>query len=224
MCCKDITDVYQLLKASGICKEDLHSHNLPIFDNTLPVDQTTNEPQSPATTCNQYLVLKKWRDIHPGTEFRCFVSHKKLIAISPRDWPQYHEYIGAQRVNIVNDIVSLFKEHIKPKFPLFDCKFSICCSTFLQHNFLLHFWWTEECWPKYFIDLKNCFFFKSPTDTFDVVRDRKDKVYLLDFAPFGEKYGDALAFTWEELMTDLEVSSTFFLWIFSSIDFSLPNK
>lgn len=68
------------------------------------------------------------------------------------------------------------------------------------------------------------FFFKSPTDTFDVVRDRKDKVYLLDFAPFGEKYGDALAFTWEELMTDLEVSSTFFLWIFSSIDFSLPNK
>ena len=54
----DLTDVYQLLKASSICKEDL--------------DRIQEE--------NFYcLVLKKWRDIHPGTEFRCFVKDRNII-------------------------------------------------------------------------------------------------------------------------------------------------
>lgn len=124
MCCKDITDVYQLLKASGICKEDLMDHNLPIFEtnavNGLETDEQSSSPTARAT--NQYLVFKKWHDIHPGTEFRCFVRNKRIIGISPRDWPQYHEYICTQKVNIINDIVTMFKEHVKPKFPLFDCK------------------------------------------------------------------------------------------------------
>lgn len=112
MCCKDITDVYQLLKASGICKEDFGSYDI------LDVDNTKNNDYK------QYLIFKKWHDIHPGTEFRCFVRNKCIIGISPRDWPQYHEYVCAQKLNIVNDIVTLFKEHIKPKFPLYDCKLS----------------------------------------------------------------------------------------------------
>lgn len=129
MCCKDITDIYQLLKASGICKEDLGCHNLPVFD-LEPLAEACSSTDTDSSDSsinaskenNQFLIFKKWHDIHPGTEFRCFVRNKKLIAISPRDWPQYHEYICTQRVNIVNDIVSIFKEHIKPKFPLYDCK------------------------------------------------------------------------------------------------------
>lgn len=129
MCCKDITDVYQLLKASGICKENLMCYNLPVFDRE-PMNEACSSTDTDSSDtnhteindCNQYLIFKKWHDIHPGTEFRCFVRNKNLIGISPRDWPQYHEYICSQRVNIVNDIVSIFKEHIKPKFPLYDCK------------------------------------------------------------------------------------------------------
>lgn len=120
MCCKDITDVYQLLKASGICKEDLSVENRPT------IERSTNAIDAPATSetskCQQFLVFKKWLDIHPGTEFRCFVRSKRLIGISPRDWPQYYEHICAQKLSIVSDIVTLFKEHIKPKFPLYDCK------------------------------------------------------------------------------------------------------
>lgn len=131
MCCKDITDVYQLLKASGICKEDLGcQYDVPILKESviLNADSSTDDDSSDSSTDQKsavnsnFLILKKWRDIHPGTEFRCFVRNKKLIGISPRDWPQFHEYIGGQRVNIVNDIVSMFKEHVKPKFPLYDCK------------------------------------------------------------------------------------------------------
>ncbi|XP_031638096.1 cell division cycle protein 123 homolog, partial [Contarinia nasturtii] len=162
MCCKDIIDVYQLLKASGICKEDLSCHNLPIFDlEPLAEACSSSDTDSSDSSINQsmensqYLIFKKWHDIHPGTEFRCFVQNKRLIGISPRDWPQYHEYICTQRVNIVNDIVSTFKEHIKPKFPLYDY-------------------------------------------VFDVVRDAKDRVFLLDFSPFNEKYTESLAFEWSD--------------------------
>lgn len=166
MCCKDITDIYQLLKASGTCKEDLASYNLPIFDGNVidvGVDSDAHQNASnPSETGNQFLIFKKWHDIHPGTEFRCFVRNKKLIGISPRDWPQYHDYICTQRINIVSDIVSMFKEHIKQKFPLFDY-------------------------------------------IFDVVRDAKDQVFLLDFSPFNEKYTESLAFEWSELLNNSEV-------------------
>lgn len=121
MCCKDITDIYQLLKASSICKEDLACHNLPLFG--IPNE---NDASGNSSTCtNQYLTLKKWHDIHPGTEFRCFVRDNNIIGISPRDWPQYHEHICTQKLDIVNDIVSMFKEQIKDTFPLRDCKFEI---------------------------------------------------------------------------------------------------
>lgn len=97
----DLTDVYQLLKASSICKEDLSR-----------VDQEGI----------YHLVIKKWKDIHPGTEFRCFVKNRNLIAISPRDWPQYHEHFKTQKQDIIKDIVSLFKEKIKEKFATESCK------------------------------------------------------------------------------------------------------
>lgn len=149
MCCKDISDVYQLLKASSICKEDLLCHNLPVFEESTQIIDDTEangngqdddseddeneeeEEEDIDTNCpsKQYLIFKKWRDIHPGTEFRCFVRNKRIIGISPRDWPQYHKYICTQKVDIVNDIVSLFKEHIKPKFPLYDCKYYLCKIT-----------------------------------------------------------------------------------------------
>jgi len=146
---KDITDVYQLLKASSICKEDLVQLNVPIDDG--------EGGSSTSLDRDMFLVLKKWREIHPGTEFRCFVRNKNLIAISPRDWPQYHAHILTQRKDIINDILSMFKEQIKTKFPLNDY-------------------------------------------VFDVVRDTKDRVFLLDFSPFGEKWSDSLAFEWNDLL------------------------
>jgi D123 len=90
--------VYQLLKASSILKEDFSQGN------------------------NHYLIFKKWKEVHPGSEFRCFVRNRNLIAISPRDWPQYHEHFKTQKRDIIKDIVSLFKEKIKEKFSIENCK------------------------------------------------------------------------------------------------------
>ncbi|KAJ6637584.1 Cell division cycle protein 123 like [Pseudolycoriella hygida] len=146
---KDINDVYQLLKASSLCQEDLTQLNASVDDG--------REGSSSTLYRDSFLVFKKWREIHPGTEFRCFVRNKNLIGISPRDWPQYHAHILTQNKDIVNDIKSMFKEHIKTKFSLNDY-------------------------------------------IFDVVRDTKDRVYLMDFSPFHEKWSQPLAFTWDELL------------------------
>lgn len=56
-------------------------------------------------------------------------------------------------------------------------------------------------------------FLRLSTDVFDVVRDTKDRVYLLDFSPFGEKWSDSLAFEWDDLLK---------IVIFS-IDFAMRN-
>lgn len=120
---RDIADAYQLLKASSCTKEDV---GRPI------------EPQ--------LLVVRQWMDIHPGTEFRCYVKDASLIgkteldearrgtyfigflllllllAISPRDWPQFHGHIPLQKREIISDIRSMFLEHIKHKFPLDSCE------------------------------------------------------------------------------------------------------
>lgn len=43
---------------------------------------------------------------------------------------------------------------------------------------------------------------KFVSDVFDVVRDSKDEILLLDFSPFGDKWSDSLAFSWEQLWED----------------------
>lgn len=101
--------------ASNVHEDDDDTANYSLSDDTRSADESNQQT-------NQYLIFKKWHDIHPGTEFRCFVRNKRIVGISPRDWPQYHKYICSQKIDIVHDIVSLFKEHIKPKFPLYDCK------------------------------------------------------------------------------------------------------
>lgn len=66
--CTCPSDVYLLLKSS-----DFISHDL-----TQPFDACDD----PTSSDVQYeLVLRKWTDINPGMEFRCFVKNKKVIDV-----------------------------------------------------------------------------------------------------------------------------------------------
>ncbi|GAB0091055.1 Cell division cycle protein 123 homolog [Sergentomyia squamirostris] len=134
----DVAEVYQLLKASNFSKMDLSPERG--FDSGF----------------NFCLILRKWQEINPANEFRCFVRDHTLLAISPRAWPEYYEHIYQQKSDIVRDICTMFKEHIKNRFPLKDY-------------------------------------------VFDVVRERKDSVQLVDFAPFAPEHTHSLAFEWLEL-------------------------
>uniref|UniRef100_A0A1L8DDE0 Uncharacterized protein n=1 Tax=Nyssomyia neivai TaxID=330878 RepID=A0A1L8DDE0_9DIPT len=138
---RNLDEVYQLLKASNFSKMDL------------------SPERGFACGFSYFIVLRKWQEINPASEFRCFVRNHTLIAISPRAWPEYYEHIYQQKSDIIRDICTLFKEYIKNRFPLADY-------------------------------------------VFDVVRERKDSVQLVDFSPFDQQYTNSLAFDWLELEDD----------------------
>lgn len=60
--CRDLSDVYQLLKASTICKQDI-------------------EADGAGSAVPHYLHVRRWLEIHPGTEFRCYVRQRRLIGM-----------------------------------------------------------------------------------------------------------------------------------------------
>uniref|UniRef100_A0A8D0UZI6 Translation initiation factor eIF2 assembly protein n=2 Tax=Sus scrofa TaxID=9823 RepID=A0A8D0UZI6_PIG len=106
--CKTLSDIFLLFKSSDFITRDF----------TQPFIHCTDDSPDP---CMEYeLVLRKWCELIPGAEFRCFVKENKLIVV------------------------------------------------------------------------------------FDIYRDSRGKVWLIDFNPFGE-VTDALLFTWEELLSGRSV-------------------
>lgn len=57
-------------------------------------------------------------------------------------------------------------------------------------------------------------------DVFDVVRDCKDHVFLLDFSPFGEKWTESLAFEW----VDFENANEKVKWFSCTYIFSISES
>lgn len=141
--CKALSDIFLLFKSSDFITRDL----------TQPFIHCTDD--SPDPSLNYELVLRKWCELIPGAEFRCFVKENKLIGISQRDYTQYYDHISKQHEEICRSVQEFFKKHIQYKF--------------LDEDFV-----------------------------FDVYRDSRGKIWLIDFNPFGE-VTDSLLFTWDEL-------------------------
>uniref|UniRef100_A0A224XSJ0 Putative cell division cycle protein n=1 Tax=Panstrongylus lignarius TaxID=156445 RepID=A0A224XSJ0_9HEMI len=104
--CSNLQDIYLLLKSSDKISQDLDAKY-----NKIP--------------SKYFIVLKKWEDIHPGSEFRCFVSDKQLIAITQRDTAEFHRHIIQSKCDIINDINRLFYGKINDKFVLSNYSFDV---------------------------------------------------------------------------------------------------
>nr|KAF6499414.1 cell division cycle 123 [Molossus molossus] len=151
--CKTLSDIFLLFKSSDFITRDF----------TQPFIHCTDDSPDP---CMEYeLVLRKWCELIPGAEFRCFVKENKLIAISQRDYTQYYDHISKQKEEICRCIQDFFTKHIQYKF--------------LDEDFV-----------------------------FDIYRDSRGKVWLIDFNPFGE-VTDSLLFTWEELISERNLNGDF---------------
>jgi hypothetical protein len=105
--CSNLQDIYLLLKSSDKISKDLHSDY-----------KNDNGPK-------YYLVIKKWKDICPGSEFRCFVSGDELIAISQRSKTEFYDHLLQSKLDIVNDIKHFFLTKIKNKFDLRNYIFDV---------------------------------------------------------------------------------------------------
>lgn len=83
------------------------------------------------------LILRRWLNINPSMEFRCFIRNQKLIAISQRDVRTFYDYIRMDKSEIIEDISNFFEENIEGKFPLDNCNvhlFNQKCSVFTLVN------------------------------------------------------------------------------------------
>jgi hypothetical protein len=98
--CRCAGDVYLLLKASDFCSYDL-LHALKDVVTEL----------NPPPSLQLELILRKWCNLYPSQEFRCFVVQKQLIAISQRYHSQHWPYLSSVR-NHFRDLISDFFVHV----------------------------------------------------------------------------------------------------------------
>jgi hypothetical protein len=117
--CQTSGDIYLLLKASDFCSYDLHHALQDVQDNP--------STQLPDNFCLQ-LALRKWCNLYPSQEFRCFVKENDLIAISQRNHSQHFPHLPRDAYMIRSLIVEFFDEVIQNKFAdglitqyIFDC-------------------------------------------------------------------------------------------------------
>uniref|UniRef100_A0A3Q3KTY8 Translation initiation factor eIF2 assembly protein n=1 Tax=Mastacembelus armatus TaxID=205130 RepID=A0A3Q3KTY8_9TELE len=68
--CHSLSDIFLLFKSSDFITHDL----------TQPFLQCSDQ-DSPDPVINYELVLRKWSELIPGGEFRCFVKENKLIVV-----------------------------------------------------------------------------------------------------------------------------------------------
>uniref|UniRef100_A0A3Q3F072 Translation initiation factor eIF2 assembly protein n=1 Tax=Labrus bergylta TaxID=56723 RepID=A0A3Q3F072_9LABR len=98
--CDSLSDIFLLFKSSDFITHDL----------TQPFVQCSDQ-DSPDP-----LVLRKWSELIPGGEYRCFVKENKLIAISQRDYTQYYPHVLKQEEQICQAVQEFFSQHIQYNF------------------------------------------------------------------------------------------------------------
>ena len=72
--CKSPADIYLLLKSSTFVAHDL--------TNPFNTDNSVNEEAAKLPTVEYELVLRRWHNLNPAGEFRCFVRNEELIGDS----------------------------------------------------------------------------------------------------------------------------------------------
>jgi hypothetical protein len=59
------------------------------------------------------LALRRWYDLQPGREFRCFVAGQRLAGVSQRDVTQCFEFLRAEQGELAAAIQAFHAKHIQ---------------------------------------------------------------------------------------------------------------
>ena len=105
MRCESFKDICLLLKSSDFVAHDLTKAFEYCEDSTDCMPLNGFE-----------LVLRRWVEISPAMEFRCFVQKNKIIAISQRDHTNYYSFLEKVKDKVHTDITRFFNKFMKSKF------------------------------------------------------------------------------------------------------------
>lgn len=117
MQCRTANDIYLLLKSSDFVTHDLQH----AFDDCEPEEEaaTTTEPSSETLDTQNipyHLVLRKYFNLNPSLEFRCFVRNRILLCMCQRDLNHF-DFLFPMRDSLRARIQSFFDEKLKDTFP-----------------------------------------------------------------------------------------------------------
>lgn len=113
--CRTPNDVYLLLKSSDFITHDLERPFDDCDDNTSTTAADPTSSENPVDI-PYALVLRKWVNINPSVEFRCFVRDRTLIGITQRDLNHF-EFLFPMVDSLQDRIQSFFEEKLKDTFP-----------------------------------------------------------------------------------------------------------
>eukprot|EP00658_Telonema_sp_P-2_P042503 TRINITY_DN3051_c0_g1_i2.p1 TRINITY_DN3051_c0_g1~~TRINITY_DN3051_c0_g1_i2.p1 ORF type:complete len:326 (+),score=100.04 TRINITY_DN3051_c0_g1_i2:177-1154(+) len=109
--CSTPAEVFLLLKSSDRVGHDLHEALSEAMDNTPcpPTEQTQVE---------WVLGLRKWSNLVPSSEFRCFVHTQRLIAVCQRDSAQYYPFLLEDSPDLQTALHTFYHEKLHGQVPL----------------------------------------------------------------------------------------------------------
>jgi len=102
-------DVYLLLKSSDFVTHDLEH----AFDGCVNGEDGDGEEKMEVP---YHLVLRKYFQLNPSVEFRCFVRDRRVIAICQRDLNHF-EFLFAMKDELQETIEDFFESKLKDSFP-----------------------------------------------------------------------------------------------------------
>ncbi|KAG0365193.1 D123-domain-containing protein [Gamsiella multidivaricata] len=138
--CHTPQDIFLLLKSSDFVAHDLAHAYEDCSDKALTKDGENvggggGVRKRPETV---ELVLRKWFDLAPSMEFRCFVRDNKLIGISQRDMT-YYEFLKGIQDEIEQKIINFFEQKISSNFPDPDYTFDVYITRNRERIYVIDF-------------------------------------------------------------------------------------
>ncbi|GMK59696.1 hypothetical protein CspeluHIS016_0803020 [Cutaneotrichosporon spelunceum] len=105
--CTSPHDIYLLLKSSDFVQHDLDS--LRAYEGVPPADIPSEVPIE--------LVLKKFTDMNPSQEVRCFVRDDILLGITQRDTNFYEHYQSAEeQAALISRVSEFYEDEIRENY------------------------------------------------------------------------------------------------------------
>ena len=124
LACRTPGDVYLLLQSSDFVAYDLdhalvdvqlQSSPLPPTSPPTPTPPPLSTPEDAPHT-SFYLALRKWCNLHPSREFRCFVRDHRLVAVSQRHHSQHYPHLRNDRSHHRQLLYRCFRNHIQHRY------------------------------------------------------------------------------------------------------------
>ncbi|KAF9963549.1 hypothetical protein BGZ70_007338 [Mortierella alpina] len=132
--CHNAADIFLLLKSSDFVAHDLAHAYEDCSDEAGGVVGAGVRVRPERLD----LVLRKWFDLAPSMEFRCFVRDHRLVGISQRDMT-YYEFLKGIQQELEDKIVGFFEDKIHGHFPDSDYTFDVYITRNRERIYLIDF-------------------------------------------------------------------------------------